>query len=258
MEQTHEPVSIHGQNELSNIFVCQRLIKQWVTTPELPSSYVIHNLHQELLNGVLSYEKKGITPNAPGEYRLIDIQVEGEPENFYVRGLDVKPVMGQYTKELDGLLAELPVSPLGHVENIVHNAAWAYYIFERIHPFLDGNGRIGRMIAKRVLKGGGFKDLIFHDERWNGKNRSSHLDAMDRVDKTGDLAYIELYFLNGLRNVYLHDNNTNVLYEIDRDIEKHKNEIEYQKEKKTIGELWHVFKDMDIAGNISEEEFEKA
>ena len=50
--------------------------------------------------------------------------------------------------------------------------------FERIHPFLDGNGRAGRLLLNLVLVRLGFPPAIIYK-----RQRHTYLDALDRADK---------------------------------------------------------------------------
>lgn len=132
----------HNDIEVGNIYKCSKIEKEWLSDSEWPSSHYVKQLHFTLFDKIESYKKKGTSPIDPGIYRLDDVRLIGRPKNFYARGLDVGPLMTAYTQELDNILFNLPHTPLGHIEDIIHKAAWAYYVFERIHPFLDGNGRI--------------------------------------------------------------------------------------------------------------------
>jgi Fic family protein len=64
-------------------------------------------------------------------------------------GVDIKMLMGVFVDWLNrDELMSLP-SPV--------RAALAHYYFERIHPFRDGNGRVGRLLERTILMSGGFK-----------------------------------------------------------------------------------------------------
>lgn len=49
--------------------------------------------------------------------------------------------------------------------------------FERIHPFIDGNGRIGRLVLNLVLVRLGFAPAIILK-----RDRNRYLEALDRAD----------------------------------------------------------------------------
>lgn len=63
-------------------------------------------------------------------------------------------------------------------------AALAHYSFEKIHPFLDGNGRVGRLLLQKVLMQGGYgmKGLVALEE-YLDNNRGGYYQALDEPEK---------------------------------------------------------------------------
>ena len=59
----------------------------------------------------------------------------------------------------------------------VEFAARAHYKFEKIHPFGDGNGRIGRLIITYLLRKGNFPLLIIEY-----KKRKSYYHALTKTE----------------------------------------------------------------------------
>ena len=78
--------------------------------------------------------------------------------------------------------------------------ALSHVQFETIHPFLDGNGRIGRLLVPL---------LLFHEEVLNEpllylslylkQNRGEYYDLLQQVRLTGDWEAWILFFLEGVR-----------------------------------------------------------
>lgn len=83
----------------------------------------------------------------------------GKVRDYLVR---VGPYIAPDWQDLDKLLKEF-FSWYHKNKNIQHPvelAARAHYKFEMIHPFGDGNGRVGRLIIEYILKHRGFPLLI--------------------------------------------------------------------------------------------------
>ncbi len=63
-------------------------------------------------------------------------------------------------------------------------ASLAHYTFEKIHPFLDGNGRVGRLLIQKILTQGGYgmKGLLAIEE-YIDMHRPEYYRALEEPDK---------------------------------------------------------------------------
>lgn len=69
----------------------------------------------------------------------------------------------------------------------VLRAALAHYQFETLHPFMDGNGRIGRLvIVLQLLLAGALREPAITVSPWFLKRRTAYQDHLLNVSKTGD------------------------------------------------------------------------
>ena len=66
-------------------------------------------------------------------------------------------------------------------------AALAHVQFETIHPFLDGNGRVGRLLITFLLCHAGLlREPLLYLSLYLKQNRTTYYELLDRVRRTGD------------------------------------------------------------------------
>jgi len=65
-----------------------------------------------------------------------------------------------------------------------------HHKFEKIHPFMDGNGRTGRMLLNYILLNNNYPPLVVHK-----KTRAEYLEALKKADKSSLTKFLkEDYF----------------------------------------------------------------
>ncbi|MGV9715185.1 Fic family protein [Rhodococcus pyridinivorans] len=68
----------------------------------------------------------------------------------------------------------------------VIRVAAAHYQFETLHPFHDGNGRLGRMVAAlQFMSAGDLKHPVLNISPWLEQNRAEYQDGLLQVSQTG-------------------------------------------------------------------------
>ena len=101
--------------------------------------------------------------------------ISGQFRNYLVRvGPYVAPDWRKVEKLIQQLITFVDESKLNSVEV----AARAHYMFEKIHPFGDGNGRIGRLLMNYILWKNDYPMLIIEY-----KKRKSYYKALQRTEE---------------------------------------------------------------------------
>tara|TARA_R100001369_G_scaffold23884_1_gene43847 strand:+ start:49036 stop:50163 length:1128 start_codon:yes stop_codon:yes gene_type:complete len=91
-------------------------------------------------------------------------------------------------------------------------AALAHIEFEALHPFKDGNGRIGRMLITLMLwKYGTISEPHFYISGYFEENKDEYIDTMRRVSETGDWDewcsfFLEAVEQQAIRNLTIAEN----------------------------------------------------
>lgn len=134
---------------------------------------------------------------APGEFRRTQNWVGGTgPGNAtYVPPPphEVIPALGNLERYLHDEFGSTPV---------LLKAGIAHSQFETIHPFLDGNGRIGRLLISLMLVAdGALTHPYFYISLYFKKNRADYYDALQRVRTHGDWEGWLRFFLIGVESV---------------------------------------------------------
>lgn len=83
---------------------------------------------------------------------------------------------------------------------VVVRAALAHVQFETIHPFLDGNGRVGRLLVTLFLcQAGVLREPLLYLSLYLKQNRAEYYSMLDRVRRDGDWEAWLGFFLEGVR-----------------------------------------------------------
>jgi Fic family protein len=80
------------------------------------------------------------------------------------------------------------------ISNLLIRAAIAHLYFETIHPFEDGNGRIGRIIAEKTLSQGLKRPILMSLSTAIDADKKSYYGALKKAKRTNDLTEWIHYF----------------------------------------------------------------
>ncbi len=83
---------------------------------------------------------------------------------------------------------------------VLIRAGLAHVQFETIHPFLDGNGRVGRLLITLLLCDGGvLRQPLLYLSLYFKQHRGDYYELLNHVRRTGDWEAWLAFFLEGVR-----------------------------------------------------------
>ncbi|MGI5817525.1 MAG: Fic family protein [Armatimonadota bacterium] len=149
---------------------------------ELPlSNRLVQRVHEILLTGVRG---QNLTP---GEFRTLQVHVgryTPPPANF------VAPLMDEWEAFLATPPTDMPV---------LVQCAVTHYYFEAIHPFFDGNGRIGRLLITLMLcERGVLAQPLLYLSAYLEANRREYFDGLYAISEEGDWHGSLEFFFRGI------------------------------------------------------------
>jgi Fic family protein len=164
--------------ELSNQRVCYEFLKPRLAAREPLSIALIKEAHGVLTGGTYDERRYVEQGERPGEFKKHD----------YVTG---RMEVGSLPEDVETDLAEL-LDELADYEDkdLLKVAAYFHARFEYIHPFADGNGRVGRTLHNYYLMIHGHPPIIIHDE-----DKAAYYDALAAYDGAEDLEPMRLFLM---------------------------------------------------------------
>jgi Fic family protein len=178
--------------DVAEVVNCVRAMNHGLTRlPELPLSLrLLREIHGELMQGVRGGEK------SPGEFRTSQNWIGGQGSTLAHAAFVPPP-----PHEL--------MSALGALERFLHEAkptvpllircGLAHAQFESIHPFLDGNGRVGRLLITVMLcEDGALSRPLLYLSLYLRANRAEYCDRLTAIREHGHWEPWLAFFLRGV------------------------------------------------------------
>jgi Fic family protein len=147
----------------------QRLEEGYPLSPSM-----LKSLHQQLLSFGRGAKK------SPGEFKQKQNYV-GDQDTGKIRFIPISPE--QLPGGMETLFRFVESSP----HPILLRTALAHLEFEALHPFQDGNGRVGRMLVTLMLwKSGAISAPHFYISRYFEDRKEQYIHLMREVSRSGD------------------------------------------------------------------------
>lgn len=156
--------------EQQNQKLCYVVLKEKIVKKEPLSVELVKEIHRALTGGTYDEYRYIENEERPGEFKKHD----------YVTGINE---VGFAAEDVESDLTEL-ITEVNIYEgkDVLITAAYLHARFEFVHPFADGNGRVGRTIMNYYLMTHNHPPLIVYDE-----DKLMYYECLQKYDDTEDL-----------------------------------------------------------------------
>ena len=167
--------TVYAVDRLKTLPLCNRLLRE---------------THAVLMENVRGQEKN------PGEFRTSQNWIGGQGSTIKnARYIPPCP------EDMDNAISKLEkYINVNDTYDVLIQAALIHYQFETIHPFLDGNGRIGRLlITLYLIEKGALSAPTLYISYFLKKNRVEYYDRMSEVRTKGNYEQWVRFFLQAIK-----------------------------------------------------------
>lgn len=176
--------------EVRNYVAALKMGVEWIK--EIPiSGRLVRELHARLMRGVRGQDR------TPGEYRRLQNWI-GSSGSTIAEAVYVPPPVPDMIKCLDDW--ERFANETGKMPDLVQ-CALIHEHFEAIHPFSDGNGRVGRLLIPLFLIARGrLSRPLLYVSGYFEQHRSTYYELLQRIRTHGDWHAWLTFFLTAIRD----------------------------------------------------------
>lgn len=159
--------------EIENQKKCYDFLAEKIVKKKPISISLIKQIHYTLTYGTFDERRFGVNQERPGEFKKHD----------YVTGINEVGSPPEYVEEdLEALIKEVNGVANEANFNAITVSAYLHAGFEYIHPFADGNGRVGRTLMNYYLMINDHPPLIIYDE-----DKKDYYNALEIYDTDENL-----------------------------------------------------------------------
>jgi len=163
--------------EQQNQKLCFEILKELLIKKEPLSVELVREIHRVLTEGTYDEHRYVANEERPGEFKKHD----------YVTGLnEVGSAAENVENDLTELIAEINAF---EGKDVLKAAAYLHARFEFIHPFADGNGRVGRTLINYYLMTHDHPPLIVYDE-----DKRMYYECLQNYDEAEELKPLQEFF----------------------------------------------------------------
>ena len=163
--------------EQQNQKLCYEVLKEKIVKKEPLSIELVKDIHRVLTGGTYDERRYIINDERPGEFK----------KHNYVTGIhEVGSAVENVENDMMELIAEVNEYK---GQDVLKAAAYFHARFEYIHPFADGNGRVGRTLTNYYLMLHNHPPLIVYDE-----DKRLYYECLQKYDETEELNPLYKFF----------------------------------------------------------------